>query len=121
MRFSFVGLTASQHSRALLVELARCWPRSEAARASRRFLIIRPGGVRRQKSDRSGPDRVLPSYTHMALGLVGPDPRPTSAASTIVRERKLFGLTEYSRSGVTSHVADPTKARGLLGSLPGFS
>lgn len=36
---------------------------------------------------------------HMALDLVAPDPRPTAAAGTIVRERKLFGLTnEYSRA-----------------------
>jgi putative transposase len=36
---------------------------------------------------------------HMALDLVAPDPRPTPAAGTIVRERKLFGLTtEYSRA-----------------------
>jgi putative transposase len=36
---------------------------------------------------------------HMALDLVAPDPRPTSAVGTIARERKLFGLTtEYSRA-----------------------
>ena len=35
----------------------------------------------------------------MALDLVAPDPRPTPATGTIVRERKLFGLTtEYSRA-----------------------
>jgi hypothetical protein len=35
----------------------------------------------------------------MALDLVAPDPRPTSAAGAIVRGRKLFGLTtEYSRA-----------------------
>ena len=36
---------------------------------------------------------------HMALDLVAPNPRPTPAAGTIVRQRKLFGLTtEYSRA-----------------------
>ena len=36
---------------------------------------------------------------HMALDLVAPDPIPTAAAGTIVRERKLLSLTtEYSRA-----------------------